>query len=352
MFASRTTALRDKKSTTPESAVVPRVTRLRATRSNAAAATAAALRERLQRIVSWTLFPATLSAALAAALFVIHRRLALEWITLAIPFAILAWVAIMERAMPYERSWNRSRGDLRADVSSLLIVAGGLESAIGIVYPGIAATAYSHLVASGLERSAFPSHWPLLLQAALLVLLADLGKYWFHRFGHETDLGWRLHSVHHSVKRVYWLNGFRLHPLYHLINFIVAILPWVCLGAQPQAVALYTVILAISAAYQHANIDMRHGVLNYVFNTNELHRWHHSRQLAESNANYGAVILLWDLLFGTYRRPNRGHPVELGMADEATYPMNSYLKQLLVPFRWQRMIGRIARQAPPDGLAS
>jgi sterol desaturase/sphingolipid hydroxylase (fatty acid hydroxylase superfamily) len=290
----------------------------------------------LSRATSRLLFPLCLALGVGAALHIIRNGLPLAWVTAGIPAAMLLIVAVMERVMPYDAAANRARGDLRADLSCVVLVAGVLESAIGVIYPAIAATVYIWFEQVGLLKSAFPSDWPLLLQAVLLLLLSDLAKYWFHRFGHETDLGWRLHSVHHAVKRVYWLNGFRIHPLYHLINFIIAVLPWVCLGANAQVVALYTVLLAASAAFQHANVDLRHGMLNYVFNTNTLHRWHHSRKLHESNANYGAVILLWDLLFGTYRTPDEGAPAEYGMVNETGYPMNSYLKQLIIPFQNRR----------------
>jgi len=282
------------------------------------------------------LFPVTLISSVAAALYVIHQNLPIALATLGIPVVVLVTVAIMERVKPYEISWNRSKGDIKADISCVILVAGVLESTIGALYPSIAATVYADIAKYGLIKSAFPSNWPILLQAILLVLLADLAKYWFHRLGHETDLGWRLHSVHHAVKRVYWLNGFRIHPLYHLINFMIAVLPWVCLGAKPEVVALYTVILAVSAAFQHANIKLEHGWLNYVFNTNHLHRWHHSRELSESNANYGAVILLWDLLFGTFSLQKASAPDEIGMASEKSYPINSYIKQLIVPFVFKR----------------
>jgi sterol desaturase/sphingolipid hydroxylase (fatty acid hydroxylase superfamily) len=285
------------------------------------------------RFVARALFPTCLTFGLGAALMIIHFGLPLVWITGAIPALMLLIVAVMERVMPYDPAANRSHGDLKADLSCVVLVAGVLESSIGVIYPAIAATVYVHFNEAGLLKSAFPSDWPLLLQAVLLLLLSDLAKYWFHRFGHETDLGWRLHSVHHAVKRVYWLNGFRIHPLYHLINFIIAVLPWVCLGASAEVVALYTVMLATSAAFQHANVKLEHGFLNYVFNTNTLHRWHHSRVLHESNANYGAVILLWDLLFGTYRVPEDGAPAEYGMVNETGYPINSYFKQLIVPFQ-------------------
>jgi sterol desaturase/sphingolipid hydroxylase (fatty acid hydroxylase superfamily) len=277
-------------------------------------------------------FPLSMVCAVSAAWWMLKLQWPIPLATLGIPVLIFLLVATLERTLPYRREWNKSHGDVQADVSSLVLVAGAIEPLIGVVSGALAASAYAMLAEHGWLQSRFPSHWPVLLQAVLLVLLADLGKYWFHRFGHETDLGWRLHSVHHAVKRVYWLNGFRIHPLYHLINFMVGVLPWVCLGASVEAVSLYTVILAVSAAFQHANVDLHNGPLNYVFNTSEVHRWHHSRRLDESNANYGAVTLVWDWLFGSYRRQPSGHPEQLGMVSETNYPMNSYAKQLIVPF--------------------
>ena len=57
----------------------------------------------------------------------------------------------------------------------------------------------------------------------------------------------------------------------------------------------------------HCNVAMRFGPLSLVFNTPELHRWHHSMDLREGNKNYGENLAIWDLLFGTWfnaaRRP-------------------------------------------------
>jgi len=292
------------------------------------------------KLISHALLPSCLVVGVGSACVLLDKGLPPASIALGISLITLIIVAVMERLLPYEKSWNVSFGDLRADMASMAIVAGGVENIIGILAPVVAASAYASLHRSGMRISAFPSNWPILLQAVLLVLLADLAKYWFHRFSHEHPVGWRLHSVHHAVKRVYWLNGFRIHPLYHLINFLIAILPWLCLGVDAKVVALYSVILAISAAFQHANIALSNRWLSYVFNTNELHRWHHSRVLQESNANYGAVLVVWDLLFGTYRPRTPGHPSEMGMVMEEGYPFNSYFKQLLIPFSlrfWRRI---------------
>lgn len=286
----------------------------------------------IAKFASHALLPGCLVAGIGSALLLLENAVSPASVALGISITTLIIVAVMERLLPYEKSWNHSFGDLRADMASMAIVAGGVENIIGILAPVIVASVYASFYRSGVDISAFPSDWPILLQAVLLVLLADLAKYWFHRFSHEHPVGWRLHSVHHAVKRVYWLNGFRIHPLYHLINFLIAILPWLCLGADAHVVALYSVILAISAAFQHANIALNNRWLSYVFNTNELHRWHHSRMLHESNANYGAVLVVWDLLFGTYRARTPGHPAETGMVIEEGYPLHSYFRQLVIPF--------------------
>jgi Fatty acid hydroxylase len=47
----------------------------------------------------------------------------------------------------------------------------------------------------------------------------------------------------------------------------------------------------------HVNADLRVGPLNYVLIGTETHRYHHA---AEERGNYGPVIPLWDIVFGTF----------------------------------------------------
>jgi sterol desaturase/sphingolipid hydroxylase (fatty acid hydroxylase superfamily) len=72
-----------------------------------------------------------------------------------------------------------------------------------------------------------------------------------------------------------------------------------------------------------------------AFSTPGVHRWHHSIDGAVGNHNYGAVLSIWDLVFGTYLdRPRLAGPV--GIADLPAFPTR-YLAQLASPFRWQRI---------------
>jgi sterol desaturase/sphingolipid hydroxylase (fatty acid hydroxylase superfamily) len=246
-------------------------------------------------------------------------------------------LAVFERILPYDADWNRSRGDIKADVLSLVTVAFGVETIFKVAGPlaVIAILSSLHLPP---EWHVFPRHWPLWAQAALVIGFIELVKYWFHRLGHESPLWWQLHSVHHAVKRVYLLNGFRIHPLYHLFTYLLGYFPCILLGAPPETLMVHTVALGIAGCFQHCNVDLKYGFLNYVFSTNEIHRWHHANNVEEGNKNYGAILSVFDVLFGTYYNVPGASPKVIGMVHEEGYPIHSYPKQLLVPFFYKRWV--------------
>ena len=86
--------------------------------------------------------------------------------------------------------------------------------------------------------------------------------------------------------------------------------------------------------FQHSNIDVRLGWLNYLVSGPEVHRWHHSKLIAESNNNYAHSFVVWDLIFGTYFRPRDRQVDSLGLLDPH-YP-KGFWRQLGAPFRRKR----------------
>jgi sterol desaturase/sphingolipid hydroxylase (fatty acid hydroxylase superfamily) len=66
----------------------------------------------------------------------------------------------------------------------------------------------------------------------------------------------------------------------------------------------------------------------------ELHRWHHSRKMSESNRNYGSNVIVWDLLFGTFYWPrDRKPPTDVGLFELPHFPQH-VVPQLLSVFYW------------------
>ncbi len=53
------------------------------------------------------------------------------------------------------------------------------------------------------------------------MIVSEFGSYWAHRLMHERPLLWRLHAVHHSAERLYWLNAGRFHPLDTAMQYVV-----------------------------------------------------------------------------------------------------------------------------------
>ena len=105
--------------------------------------------------------------------------------------------------------------------------------------------------------------------------------------------------------------------------------------------------------FQHANIELKIGVLNWVFSMTELHRRHHSRDIREGNSNYGANLILWDIVFGTrfYPKQRQLSANNVGISNMPNFPRD-YLGQLISPFRWRRLQEEAARRTPqPKGRA-
>jgi sterol desaturase/sphingolipid hydroxylase (fatty acid hydroxylase superfamily) len=153
-----------------------------------------------------------------------------------------------------------------------------------------------------------------------------------HRWHHATPALWRLHALHHGSERLYWLNNFRFHPLNHGLNTLASLLPLWLLGLPEAALLGATMLTQPVVMLQHMNIDLRSGWLNRVLSTNEAHRWHHSTEPAEANANYGSALLLWDHVFGSFlHRPSPQRPAAIGLFGSArAYPARaSYWRQLL-----------------------
>jgi sterol desaturase/sphingolipid hydroxylase (fatty acid hydroxylase superfamily) len=238
-------------------------------------------------------------------------------------------VAILERVRPFDPEWNRSRGDGRTDVAHM-VLTGGLSQVV--VMPAAA------FLAPLRDRESTPwiMRLPLAARVAVLLCAFDFTHYWHHRLAHETATMWRFHSVHHSPERLYWGNAGRFHLVDITLDLLYEVAMLTVLRPDSQTTVAYTAFRAIYGQIQHCNIDVDSGPLNRVLASPEVHRWHHSTDPAEGNANYGAVVSLWDQLFGTLFLPReRAFDAELGIAGDEQLP-EGWVRQFAAPFRRAR----------------
>jgi sterol desaturase/sphingolipid hydroxylase (fatty acid hydroxylase superfamily) len=285
------------------------------------------------RAFAISFFPLLLGATLAGAVLAMQRGAGPDAATAA-PLLIAAGLILgLERVFPRFRSWLRSHGDVAVDLAHLVSVTAVSRAVpLLVVLAALPATGW---LAQRTGGGPWPAHWPWLAQLGLAALIAELMQYWLHRLMHERDALWRFHATHHSAPRLYFLNAARFHPIDVGLDTFVGLLPLVLLGCPAQVLALFGLFTALVGYLQHSNLDLRLGPLNYLFSMAELHRWHHSKNLAQSNANYGSNLIIWDLVFGTFYWPrDREPPEEIGIPDLPGFPM-TYWRQLASPFRWR-----------------
>ncbi|MDQ3034487.1 MAG: sterol desaturase family protein [Myxococcota bacterium] len=264
------------------------------------------------------LFLATLGGGLA-----LLRAGAPEPIALLAPtIALAVSLAALERVIPWERAWLAPRGDVptdRAHAIATLMIAPAIQGLVIALLPHV-----EHGLLAGVP-------W-LAAEIAIVVLLGDLGPYFAHRAMHEkSELLFRIHAVHHAPTRLWWLNAFRVHPLNLVANVTLRIVPGLLLGASHEALFAAALISGFANVFAHANVDVRLGVLDWIFSGPALHRLHHHVEPARSQSNYGGTTILWDVLFGTRRAPReRVGDGDVGVGDAA--PPEGWLAQLLHPF--------------------
>jgi sterol desaturase/sphingolipid hydroxylase (fatty acid hydroxylase superfamily) len=170
----------------------------------------------------------------------------------------------------------------------------------------------------------------MLMQVSLALVVAEFALYWHHRIAHEWRPLWHFHAVHHSVKKLWWVNTGRFHFGDSLVS-VGMTQPVLYLSGAPDAVLLWVgYVTMFIGVLTHCNVEMRFGPLSWLFNTPELHRWHHSKKLEEGNKNYGENLMLWDHLFGTFFRANRRPPADIGTSEAMPA---GFVDQLLYPFR-------------------
>ncbi len=239
-----------------------------------------------------------------------------------------ALVTLHEARLPHRREWRPSVGDVRADAAYLAAVQAALPLLLSFT---LVAALAGLLERRGWQASGlWPGDWPVAAQAALLLAAADFPRYWLHRAFHRFSWMWRLHAVHHSPLRLYWLNVGRFHPIEKAMQYAADTLPFALLGVAPEVLAVYFVFYAVNGFFQHSNCEVRLGPLNYLVSGPELHRWHHSMLPEESDRNFGNNLIVWDVLFGTRFLPQGREVGALGLRNRAYPP--GFLAQMRTPF--------------------
>jgi len=137
------------------------------------------------------------------------------------------------------------------------------------------------------------------------LVLDFFGGWLVHITEHKIFLLWRFHVVHHADNNVDVTTGLRHHPIESVLRGLFFYIGIFASGAPIYAVMIYQTLLVLSAAFSHANISLPRwldNALSYVLVSPNMHKVHHHWKQPYTDSNYGAVLSIWDRLFGTFKK--------------------------------------------------
>lgn len=173
---------------------------------------------------------------------------------------------------------------------------------------------------------------PVWLQLLLLLVLKDFIDWNVHRMLHRISWLWQFHKVHHSVEEMGFAAHLRFHWMETIVYRSIEYIPLAMIGFGINDFIIVHIFTLAIGHLNHSNLKISWGPLKYLFNSPQMHIWHHAKVLPQQyGANFGLTFSLWDYIFGTVHWPGSGRDEVLGFEQSEVFP-KTLIKQMTFPF--------------------
>lgn len=293
--------------------------------------------------------------------------------------AVSLFFFILEVVIPWRKKQAMFRKDFWLDafymffnffLFSLIIYNAASDVVVNLFNDGIKTITGGFDLQASNPLNTFP-YWAILL---IGFIVRDFVQWWVHRLLHRFEFLWNFHKVHHSVEEM----GFAAHLRYHWMETVVyrtfEYLPLALLGIGLYDFFIIHIFTLAWGHYNHANISVSGKVtggilgallgvivsnnlldihlmmdasvaakigvfagmtllgafvfgpiMKYVFNSPEMHIWHHAYNLPEGRKygiNFGITLAIWDYIFKTAEIPHDGRDIPLGFPHLEEFPQD------------------------------
>lgn len=253
---------------------------------------------------------------------------------------LIAGYASMEYlSRRYQRTVNATGNDTKLELFmfiSLLLVTQPLVILVTGKLGAWMAPSYQHVL----------SDIPVWVTVALLLVGDDMTQYWWHRLSHSPLL-WPLHRAHHSASYMSIRITFRNNFFYYLMMpglWIAGTLLY--LGIDGLVYALYIVVkLAVilgahcswrwdEPLYKVRALHPLMWLLERTISTPATHWAHHAITnedgVGHYKGNFGNLLFIWDMLFGSAHITRR-YPEQVGLRDDELFGAEDWKNQMFFP---------------------
>ena len=219
----------------------------------------------------------------------------------------------------YKIAQYRKKGDLFKYESSVSNISIGIAERLLNLFVSISFYELYYWIYSNYALFDIPNNWMVWVA---LILATDFVWYWYHRLGHEVNIFWAAHIVHHQSEEFNFTVSARITTIQAVIRTgFWCILPLI--GFNPAIVIAMSLIHGAYSFFTHTQLVGRIKWLEYIFITPSLHGVHHASDEKYLDKNYGDMFVFWDKIFGTFQAEEEKPKYGL------THPLKSY------SFLWQ-----------------
>lgn len=166
-------------------------------------------------------------------------------------------------------------------------------------------------------------------------LIHDLCYYIDHRISHRMGFYWAFHQVHHSSEEynlTVAARGFLLDGT-SLIKPVFILMP--LLGMSLFHILTVTIFTSIYGIFVHTKLVKRMGIFEYFMATPSNHRVHHGSDVKYLDKNYGQVLIIWDIIFGTFKMEEEEPTYGLTKSIDTKNPLK--IQFTGVKWLWEQM---------------
>lgn len=227
-------------------------------------------------------------------------------------FAILGFVVLMLTELIHGYFKKKKLYRLNDTITNLNIGAG--SQVFGLLYQGLILGVFV-FVHQRWAITQLPINIFTILACAVLY---DFTFYWAHRWGHEVNIFWGAHIVHHQSEEYNLSVALRQSWFHSLLSFFLFI-PLPLLGFDPILIGAYSLFSTLFQFWIHTkSIKKMPHWFEFIFNSPSHHRVHHAVNEKYIDKNHGAVLIIWDRLFGTFQKEE----------ESPTYGITTQLKSM------------------------
>lgn len=223
-------------------------------------------------------------------------------------------------------------------------------------------------------------NFPMWLILIIGFILRDFIQWWVHRLLHFVPSLWNFHKVHHSVEEMGFAAQLRYHWMENIVYRSIEYLPLALMGIGLHDFFIIHIFTFMWGHYNHTNISIDSKftsgifgtligivfafnlfdtniinnpsiiqqlaiiigssflsiiilspIMKKLFNSPEMHIWHHAYNLPEERkygCNFGLTLAIWDYIFKTNYIPSNGRDIKLGFEGLEKFPDDFIHQQL------------------------